>query len=146
MGYSDLPIKLLTEKKITNIDRISKKLIKLNDKRKIIQSRTIKLLKDNFSVIENEVVFKYKENINEGLLGIIAANFVEIYNKPCFVLTNSGNFIKCSSRSIHGFDIGNFFYLAKQKNYYKWRWAIGWRMHFKKNKLSNLKIFKFKLY
>ncbi len=115
LGYSDLPIKLLTEKKITNIDRISQKLIKLNDKRKIIQSRTIKLLKDNFSVIENEVVFKYKENINEGLLGIIAANFVEIYNKPCFVLTNSGNFIKCSSRSIHGFDIGNFFYLAKQK-------------------------------
>ena len=109
LGYSDLPIKLLTEKKITNIDRISKKLIKLNDKRKIIQSRTIKLLKDNFSEIKNEVVFKYKENINEGLLGIIAANFVEIYNKPSFVLTNSGNFIKCSSRSIYGFDIGNFF-------------------------------------
>ena len=50
------------------------------------------------------------------MLGIIAANFVELYNKPSFVLTNSGKFIKCSSRSVHGFDIGNIFYLAIKKN------------------------------
>ena len=35
-----------------------------------------------------------KKNINEGLLGIIASNFVELYNKPSFILTNSGNIIK----------------------------------------------------
>ena len=41
--------------------------------------------------------------------------FVELYNKPSFVLTNSGNLIKCSSRSVHGFDIGKIFYLAIKK-------------------------------
>ena len=47
---------------------------------------------------------------------LLHANFVEIYNKPSFILTNSGNFIKCSSRSIiRGFDIGNIFYLAIKK-------------------------------
>ena len=48
----------------------------------------------------------------QGLIGIIAANFVELYGKPCFVLTKSNNYIKCSSRSIHGFDIGKIFYEA----------------------------------
>ena len=62
-----------------------------------------------------KVIFKYEENINEGLLGIIAANYVDLYNKPSFILTNSGNLIKCSSRSIHGYDIGRIFYQAAKK-------------------------------
>ena len=45
------------------------------------------------------------------MLGIIAVNYVELYNKPSFILTNS-KFYKCSSRSISGYDIGNVFYHA----------------------------------
>ena len=115
LGYSDLPIKLLIEKNKLNIDKISEKLFFLNDKRKKIQSSTFKLLNKNLINSNIEVIFNYEENINEGLLGIIAANLVEQYNRPSFVLTNSGNLIKCSSRSIHGFDIGNIFYLAIKK-------------------------------
>ena len=115
IGYSDLPFKLLIEKKGNVMDRIISRLINLNEKRKKIQSKTINLLKINLDEIKNQVIFKYVENINEGLLGIIASNFVEIYNRPSFILTNSGDFIKCSSRSIKDFDIGYIFYLAFKK-------------------------------
>jgi len=88
----------------------------LNDKRKKIQSEIFQLLNKKLVSSKIEVIFNYQDNINEGLLGIIAANFVELYNKPSFVLTNSGKLIKCSSRSVHGFDIGNIFYLSTKKN------------------------------
>jgi len=115
LGFSDLPFKLLIENKKSNIEKIQYQLINLNEKRKNIQKKTIRLLKNNNELKSNEVIFKFKKNINEGLLGIIAANYVELYNRPSFILTNSGNLIKCSSRSINGYDIGNIFYLAIQK-------------------------------
>ncbi len=116
LGYSNLPIKLLIEKKNNIIDKITKKLIILNERRKKIQKKSFNLLNSSFKENKNKVIFEYKENINEGLLGIIAANYVESYNKPSFILTNSGNFIKCSSRSIYGYDIGNILYYAVEKN------------------------------
>ncbi len=115
LGYSSLPFSLLIEKNNTIIDRISNKLKILNDRRKKIQNKTLNLLNSNIVEDKMKVIFKYEENINEGLLGIIAANYVDLYNKPSFILTNSGNLIKCSSRSIHGYDIGRIFYQAVKK-------------------------------
>ncbi len=115
LGYSDLPIRLLIEKKDVIIDKIINKLLILNEKRKKVQNNTINLLNSKRDENKNKVIFKYKENINEGLLGIIAARYVDLYNKPSFILTNSGNHIKCSSRSINGYDIGNIFYYATKK-------------------------------
>ena len=115
LGYSNLPFKLLIEKKNTNIDKLIIKLITLNEKRKKIQANTVNMLTKKSQNNNSNIIFKYEKNINEGLLGIIAANFVERFNKPSFILTNSGNSIKCSSRSISGFDIGNIFHLAVKK-------------------------------
>ena len=91
------------------------KLMNLNERRKQIQIKTINLLKSKNDIINQDIIFKYETNINEGLLGIVASNFVELYNRPSFVLTNSGNIIKCSSRSIIGFDVGKIFYSALKK-------------------------------
>ena len=49
------------------------------------------------------------------MLGIIAANFVDQYNKPSLIFTTSNGFIKCSARSVHNFDIGKIFNLALEK-------------------------------
>jgi|TARA_B100000929_G_scaffold285432_1_gene269046 single-stranded-DNA-specific exonuclease len=116
LGHSDLPIKLFIESNSMNINLISDKLINLNKKRKKIQTETFNLLNKKNHTEKDEVIFHYKNNINEGILGIIAANFVEIYGRPGFILTNSNNKIKCSSRSIHGFDIGILFHEALNKN------------------------------
>ena len=115
LGKSDLPLKLLIENQIKNIDKIIIKLMNLNERRKQIQIKTINLLKSKNDIINQDIIFKYETNINEGLLGIVASNFVELYNRPSFILTNSGNIIKCSSRSIIGFDVGKIFYSALKK-------------------------------
>ena len=109
MGSPDLPMKLLIETNSANINKISDKLIYLNEKRKKIQNETFRLLNNKNHNIKNEIIFNYEKNINEGLLGILAAKFVELYAKPSFILTKSNSYIKCSSRSIYGFDIGKIF-------------------------------------
>ena len=116
LGYPELPIQLFTETNSNNIDKISNKLIDLNTKRKRIQIETFNFLNKKIHIKNDEVIFKYKNNINEGLLGIVAANFVEVYGKPSFILTKSYDKIKCSSRSIYGFDIGKLFNEALNKN------------------------------
>ena len=60
LGYSDLPINLLIEKNKINIDKISQKLIFLNDKRKKIQSETFQLLNKKSVSSKIEVIFNYK--------------------------------------------------------------------------------------
>ena len=59
-------------------------MIKLNDKRKLIQNKTF-IIKEKNSIINDEVIFIYEPNINEGIIGIIAAKFVDEYNKPTFI-------------------------------------------------------------
>ena len=81
----------------------------------MIQKSLFKILYKKVKVKDNEIVFIYEKNVNEGLLGIIAASFVELYNKPCFVLTNSNNLIKSSCRSINGYDVGNILNQALNK-------------------------------
>ena len=116
LGFPELSLRLLIEKKNTTINKISEKMIKLNDKRKLIQNKTFLLLKKKNSIINDEVIFIYEPNINEGIIGIIAAKFVDEYNKPTFILTKSNNVIKCSSRSIRGFDVGNVFLMRLIKD------------------------------
>ena len=116
LGYSDLPIKLLTETDSSKINIICDKLIDLNIKRKKIQSELLNLLNKKIQIKKDQVIFQYEKNINEGILGIIASNFVELYGIPSFIMTKSNNIIKCSSRSVYGFDIGKLFNEAINKN------------------------------
>ena len=119
LGFSDLVIKLLKEQNIYSINKISKKLIFLNLKRKKIQNKAFQYLKNKIKISPTEVIFKYEKTLNEGIIGILAANFVEYYNKPSFILTKSKNEIKCSSRSIKGFNIGDIFNMALEKKIIK---------------------------
>ena len=50
------------------------------------------------------------------MIGIVAAKFVDLYNKPSFILTNSNNFVKCSCRSVVNFDVGNILNNALDQN------------------------------
>ena len=85
----------------------SNELIKLNDKRKKIE--TLILDEINFQNIENEnkdVIIYYNPNINEGLIGIIAARLKDYFNKPSIVITNSNELLKGSARSVYNYNIG----------------------------------------
>ncbi len=107
LGKSSFASELLASDDLKNINDKSKELIKLNDKRKKIES----LIIDNidFQKIENEnsdVIIYYNSNINEGLIGIIAARLKDYFNKPSIVITNSNNLLKGSARSVYDYNIG----------------------------------------
>ena len=89
----------------------AKKLINLNNKRKILEQNILDEI--NFEKIKNEnknVIIYYKNNLNEGLIGIIASRLKEYFNKPSIVITKSNNKLKASARSTASYNIG---YLIK---------------------------------
>ena len=117
LGKSSYATELLS----TNDENLIKKrinnLIILNEKRKKIEDDIIKEI--NFNEIEKKnenIIIIYKKNINEGLIGIIAARLKEYFNKPSIIITNSGNLLKGSARSIHSFNIGISIKNAFDKN------------------------------
>jgi len=107
LGKSNYAAELLSTDNLDVVNIRSNELIKLNDKRKKIE--TLILDEINFKNIENEnrdIVIYYNPNINEGLIGIIAARLKDYFNKPSIVITNSNELLKGSARSVYNYNIG----------------------------------------
>jgi len=107
LGKSNYATELLSTDNSDVVNIKSNELIKLNNKRKKIE--TLILDEINFENIENEnkdVIIYYNPSINEGLIGIIAARLKDYFNKPSIVITNSNELLKGSARSVYNYDIG----------------------------------------
>jgi len=107
LGKSNYATELLSSDDIDIINIRSNELIKLNNKRKEIE--TLILDEINFQDIEDEnkdIIIYYNPNINEGLIGIIAARLKDFFNKPSIVITSSNNLLKGSARSVYNYNIG----------------------------------------
>lgn len=115
LGKSKLATKLLISEDKKEIEKISKELLYTNEKRKIIEERTLEKIEGKIDLNKN-YIFHFEEHISEGILGIIAARLAEKYNKPVILATYSGNVIKGSARSVEEIDIGKILLNLKQKN------------------------------
>ena len=107
LGKSSYASELLSSDNLNIVNIRSNQLIKLNNKRKEIE--TLILDEINFQKIEKEnkdVIVYYNPSINEGLIGIIAARLKDYFNKPSIVITNSNKLLKGSARSIYDYNIG----------------------------------------
>ena len=107
LGKSSYATELLSSDELDVVNTRSNELIKLNNKRKKIE--TLILAEINFQKIENEnkdVVIYYNPNISEGLIGIIAARLKDYFNKPSIVITSSKDILKGSARSVYNYNIG----------------------------------------
>jgi len=107
LGKSKYATELLSSNNDEFIKDRSNYLIKLNDKRKKIEDLILNEI--DFDKIEKEnkdVIIYYNPNINEGLIGIIAAKLKDYFNKPSIVLTTSNELLKGSARSIYNYNIG----------------------------------------
>ena len=143
LGNANDIVELFTTTSNDRIKSILQKIYKLNNKRKLIENEILNELKyDNYSK-ENGIIFIYKENLHEGLIGIIASRFKEYLNKPCIILTNSNNLIKGSARSTLEFNIGDLIQKSVQLGI-----TLGGGGHnlaagvcLKKNKLNTFKNF-----
>jgi len=99
-------VELFTTESNNRILEILENICKLNDKRKLIERKIINDLELEKWNDVNGILFIYKPNLHEGLMGIIASRIKEYYNKPCLVITNSKNILKGSARSTTDFNIG----------------------------------------
>ena len=54
---------------------------------------------------EAPIIFLYLKDIHESVAGIIAGKLKELYNKPAFVLTDSGGLLKGAGRSIEAYSM-----------------------------------------
>ena len=117
LGKSNYATELLSSNDNNIINDRSNSLIKLNNKRKEIE--TLILNDIDFKKIENEnkdVIIYYNPNINEGLIGIIAARLKDYFNKPSIVITTSNELLKGSARSIYQYNIGHVIKNSLYKN------------------------------
>jgi single-stranded-DNA-specific exonuclease len=111
LNSSNYGVELLSTDNPEIIKDRSNKLIALNNKRKIIEQNILD--KIDFEKIKKEnknVIIYYKENLNEGLIGIIASRLKDYFNKPSIVITKSNDKLKASARSTVSYNIG---YLIK---------------------------------
>jgi len=111
LNYSNYGVELLSTDNLETIKDRAKKLINLNNKRKIIEQNILDEI--DFKKIKNEnkqVIIYYKNNLNEGLIGIIASRLKDYFNKPAIVITKSNDILKASARSTSSYNIG---YLIK---------------------------------
>ena len=108
LNKSNYGVELLSTDNLEIIKDRSSKLIALNNKRKILEQSILDEI--DFEKIKKEnknVIIYYKDNLNEGLIGIIASRLKDYFNKPSIVITKSGNMFKASARSTTIYNIGN---------------------------------------
>jgi single-stranded-DNA-specific exonuclease len=111
LNSSNYGVELLSTDNIEIIKDRSSKLITLNNKRKIIEQNILDKIDFEKIIKENKnVIIYYKENLNEGLIGIIASRLKDYFNKPSIVITKSNDKLKASARSTPTYNIG---YLIK---------------------------------
>jgi len=148
LGNANQIVELFTTKSNNRILEILENICKLNDKRKLIERKIIDNLELEKLNDENGILFIYKPNLHEGLIGIIASRIKDYFNKPCLVLTNSNNILKGSARSTTDFNIGELIQKTCQLgitlNGGGHNLAAG--LSLKKSKLNDLKKFINKIY
>jgi single-stranded-DNA-specific exonuclease len=149
LNYSKYGTELLSTDNHKVIEDRSYKLIKLNNKRKKIEQNLLEEI--NFEKIHkknDDVIIYYKNNLNEGLIGIIASRLKEYFNKPAIVITTSNNLLKASARSNQYYNIGHVVKSLIDKKIIDkgggHNMAAGFTM--KKDKLTELKDFIFNDY
>ena len=116
LNFPKYGVELLSSDDYDIIKDRSLKLINLNNKRKKIKQNILNEI--NFDKIKKEnkdVIIYYRNNLNEGLIGIIASRLKDYFNKPSIVITNSNNILKASARSTSTYNIGLLIKLLIEK-------------------------------
>jgi single-stranded-DNA-specific exonuclease len=98
----DIALKLLLADDAVEAEKQAKALIKLNERRKILQKRAVKDLDVN---PDDGCIITLMDETNAGIGGIVAAKIVDIYKKPCFVLHGNKEIVSGSGRTFGDFNI-----------------------------------------
>ena len=103
---SALPTKLLISEDIGTIESISRKLILLNEKRKLIEKIVFEdALKQAEKQKNHNFILVHGNNWHNGVLGIVASKLINKFYKPTIVISFTNNIGIGSARSIEQIDL-----------------------------------------
>lgn len=104
-----LGVELLTSDDDAAAAEIAQKLNEANIVRKQIEKDVTKEARDyveqNIDLSRNKFLLPIGEQWHKGVIGIAASRIVEIYNRPCALVTVDGELCSASARSVNGFDL-----------------------------------------
>ena len=113
---SSLPSKLLISGDISEIEKISRKLILFNEKRKLIENNIFdEALIQVKKQITNKFIIVHGFGWHKGVLGIIASRLINQFYKPTIVISFDQTEGVGSARSINMIDLGSIILTAKKK-------------------------------
>ena len=141
---SSLPSKLLISNDNSEIEKISRKLIIFNEKRKLIESNIFdEALIQAKKQLANKFIIVHGFGWHKGVLGIIASRLINLFYKPTIVISFDQTEGVGSARSIDKIDLGRIILSAKNKGLLEsgggHKMAAGLRI--KKNLLDNFHSF-----
>ena len=113
---SSLASKLLITNNLDELEKISKRLLLLNEKRKLIENHIFEEAFEEASKQNSKkIIIVTGFGWHTGVLGIIASRLTNEFNKPAIVISFNQKFGVGSARSIEGIDLGNIIIQAKEK-------------------------------
>ena len=113
---SSLPSKLLISGDISEIEKISRKLILFNEKRKLIENNIFdEALIQVKKQATNKFIIVHSFGWHKGVLGIIASRLINQFYKPTIVISFDQTEGVGSARSINMIDLGSIILTAKKK-------------------------------
>lgn len=109
MKHASQAVKLLISDDINEALEIAQELTECNQSRQKTENEIMleamqQISEDPSRIYDRVLVFSGK-NWHSGVIGIVASRFVDIYGKPCIVITSDGCEAKGSGRSIEGFSL-----------------------------------------
>lgn len=113
---SSLASQILISNDILNVEVISKKLMLLNEKRKLIENIVFdEAVKQAENQKNQNFILVFGKNWHNGVLGIVASKLINKFNKPSIVISFTNSMGVGSARSIENIDLGDIILNAKNK-------------------------------
>lgn len=86
---------------------LAERLVSANNERKDMTAEAVESIAAKVASEDDSSLIKviYDENIHESIAGIVAGRMKDMYQRPCIILTKSGDFAKGSARSVEGYHI-----------------------------------------
>lgn len=109
MKSAKYALQLLTSSDKGEADFFASKIDKLNQERKKTEQTIIDiaigLVKEQHNLCKDKILIISAEGLNDGVIGIAASKLVELYNRPCAIISISNGIGKGSARGIDGVDL-----------------------------------------
>ncbi|NPA80046.1 MAG: single-stranded-DNA-specific exonuclease RecJ [Thermotogae bacterium] len=104
MGNSDLAMNLLISNSEREVENLARRLNDLNNLRRRRQEELLRVLMEEAST-DSPIVFVVREDVDEGIAGILAGKLLHHFSKPAVVVSVSGGVAKGSLRSLEPFNV-----------------------------------------